>query len=165
MIRPLTEDDLPAYVALRRRSLLSEPLSFGASPENDFASSADALREQMRRGPDWMLCGAFDEVLVGAAGLLRGRHAKAAHRMTLWGMYVEPSQRGRGFGRGLLDACIAHARTVDGVARIDLSVTSAAGEARRLYERAGFRLWGTERDALRCEGQAVDEHHMALDLR
>ena len=162
MIRALTEPDLDAYLALRRSSLLESPLSFGASPSDDV--SPEALRESMRRAPEWMLFGAFDDVLIGAAGLIRDRHRKAAHKMHLWGMYVLPSHRGRGIGAALLDACIAHARSVDGVTALHLGVTSASEAARRLYERAGFRTWGTELDALRVEGHAVDEHHMALEL-
>jgi RimJ/RimL family protein N-acetyltransferase len=162
MIRPLGEDDLEVYATLRRQSLLESPLSFISSPEDDV--SVEALRVSMRRGPDWMLFGAFDGALVGAAGLLRERHLKAAHRVHLWGMYVAPSHRHRGLGRALLDACIAHARSVSGVTAIHLGVTTAAAEARRLYESAGFRVWGTQPDALRHEGHAVDEHHMALSL-
>ena len=164
MIRVVTEEDLDAYVALRRRSLLEEPLSFGASPADDFAASPEALRASLGRAPEWMLFGAFEEDLAGAAGLLRDRHVKAAHIVHLWGMYVVPPHRGRGLGQALLEACIRHARSLDGVTAIHLGVTSAAAEARRLYERAGFRLWGTQRDALRHEGHAVDEHHMALAL-
>ena len=162
MIRPLDERDLEAYAALRRQSLLEEPLSFGASPSDDV--SIDALRASMRRAPDWMLFGAFDESLVGAVGLLRSHHVKAAHAMHLWGMYVAPSHRHRGLGRALLDTCIAHARSVSGVTVLQLGVTSAASEARRLYEAAGFRVWGTQPDALRHEGHVVQEHHMALAL-
>ena len=163
MIRPLVEEDLEAYAALRRQSLVEEPLSFGASPSDDV--SMEALRASMRRAPDWMLFGAFvDGALVGAAGLLRGHHVKAAHAMHLWGMYVAPPYRHRGLGRALLDACIAHARSLPGVTVIQLGVTSAAAEARRVYEAAGFRVWGTQPDALRHEGHAVDEHHMTLAL-
>jgi len=163
MIRALVEADFHAWLALRRRSLLEEPLSFGASPADDVP--AEALRASLERAPDWMLFGAFEEALIGAAGLLRDRHLKGAHKMHLWGMYVAPEHRGRGLGGALLEACIRHARVVDGVTAIHLGVTSAAAAARRLYERAGFRVWGTQPDALRWEGHAVDEHHMALDLR
>lgn len=165
MIRVLGEHDFHLYASLRQRSLRECPLAFGASAEDDFASSPETLLPQMRRAPDWMLFGAFEESLVGAAGLLRDRHVKAAHRMHLWGMYVAPSHRHRGLGRALLDACIAHARSVPGVTAIHLGVTSASAEARRLYERAGFCVWGTQPEALRHEGHAVDEHHMALELR
>jgi ribosomal protein S18 acetylase RimI-like enzyme len=165
MIRALGEADLEAYATLRRRSLAEEPLSFGASPADDSAGSVDALAGQLRRAPDWILFGAFDGALAGAAGLIRGRHEKAAHHVHLWGMYVSPEHRGRGLGRALLDACIEHARSLPGVAWMQLEVTSAAPVARRLYERAGFRLWGTRPDALRHEGHVVQEHHMALEIR
>ena len=161
MIRPLDEHDLDAYVALRLRSLRECPLAFSASPEQDVAWS----RESLQRAPEWMLFGAFEgATLAGAAGLMRARHAKTAHRMQLWGMYVAPEHRGRGFGAQLLEAAIAHARSLAGVAWIDLSVTSAAVTARRLYERAGFTSWGTTTDALRYDGDAADEHHMTLRL-
>jgi secondary thiamine-phosphate synthase enzyme len=97
-------------------------------------------------------------------GLMRDRHVKASHKAQVWGMYVEPGRRGRGVGAGLLRAALQHAGTLAGVSSIHLSVTSAAVEARRLYERAGFEVWGTEPDALRHEGRAVVEYHMALPL-
>ena len=164
MIRALTETDLEAYVALRREALRDTPLAFAASPEDDFASSVEGLRAQIRKAPDWMLFGAFEERLAGSVGLIRDRHLKAAHKMGLWGMYVTPSARGRGIGRELLDAAIAHARSVAGVECIALGVTEAAGAARNLYERAGFEVWGTEPDALREGGRSVNEARMILRL-
>jgi RimJ/RimL family protein N-acetyltransferase len=166
MIRPLTESDIDAYIALRREALLDTPLAFAASPDDDFASSRDNLRDGIRRAPDWMIFGAFDgDRLVGTAGLFRDRHLKAAHKMHLWGMYVTPSARGRGIGAQLLASAIAHAREVDGVDWIFLSVTSDAKAARTIYERAGFEMWGTEPDALRENGRGVNEYRMALPLR
>lgn len=163
MIRALAAADLDAYIALRQRALRECPLAFSSSAENDFASSRESLLPQMAKAPEWMLFGVFEGALVGSAGLFRARHAKAAHRMQLWGMYVAPEARGRGLGAELLDAAVGHARGA-GAAWIDLSVTSAADAARRLYERAGFVAWGTQRDALRHEGHVADEHHMALHI-
>ena len=164
MIRALSVEDIDAYIALRQRALRDEPLAFSSSAENDFASSRESLVPQIARAPEWVLFGAFAPALVGSVGLFRARHAKAAHRMQLWGMYVAPEHRGRGFGAGLLDAATAHARGLGDVDWIDLSVTSAADAARRLYERAGFVLWGTQPDALRNEGHVAEERHMALRI-
>jgi GNAT superfamily N-acetyltransferase len=164
MIRLLQSSDVAAFVALRRRALLDAPLAFGASPEDDFAAAPDALLAQMQKAPDWVIAGAFDETLVGAAGLLRDRHLKAAHKAHVWGMFVQPEARGRGIGRALLDALVAHARTLDGVTTVRLAVSDAAPEARRLYERAGFQAWGFEPDALRAGGVTAGEHHMLLRL-
>ncbi len=164
LIRALTEADLEAYVALRREALVDTPLAFAASPDDDFAANIEALREQMKKAPDWILFGAFGEPLVGSCGLIRDRHIKSAHKMHLWGMYVTPSHRGRGVGEQLLTAAIEHARSVSGVDWIFLGVTSVASAARRLYERAGFEIWGTEPDALRDGNTSVVEHRMALRL-
>ena len=163
MIRALGENDIEDYLALRRRSLLDAPLALTASPDDDSALDPKLLREQMRRGPDWMLFGAFRPDLAGAAGLVRDRHRKRAHIATLWGFWVAPEHRGTGLGAELLGAAIAHARSI-AIASIHLSVSSAAPEARRLYERAGFVLWGVEPDALRYEGRSYDEQHMTLQL-
>ena len=46
-----------------------------------------------------------------------------------------------------------------------LSVSSAAPEAKRLYERTGFQVWGTQPEALRHDGRSVVEHYMALQLK
>jgi RimJ/RimL family protein N-acetyltransferase len=156
VVRTLGANDFADFARLRRQALLETPLAFAASPETDAASSPDVLRSPV--------FGAFDGGLVGMAGLLRDRHAKSAHKIHLWGMYVEPSHRGHGVAAKLLNAAIDHARSLPGVAWIHLDVTSAAPEARRLYERVGFRVWGTENDALRHEGQSVDEYRMALRL-
>jgi RimJ/RimL family protein N-acetyltransferase len=163
MIRAIGENDIDAYVALRRRSLLDAPLALTASPEDDHAVNPKLLREQMRRAPDWMLFGAFDPELAGAAGLARDRHRKRAHIATLWGFWVAPEHRASGLGGALLDAVIAHARAIC-LSSIHLSVSSAAPDALRLYERAGFVLWGVEPDALRYDEQSYDEQHMVLRL-
>jgi ribosomal protein S18 acetylase RimI-like enzyme len=164
MIRALHEFDAAAYVALRREALLDAPLAFAASPGDDLAASDEVVREHLRRGPDAVILGAFEPGLVGAVGVMRDRHLKASHKARLWGMYVAPAYRRRGIASELLGAAIRHARALHGVAWVHLSVSSAAPAARRLYERHGFELWGTEPDALRHGGQAVLEHHLALHL-
>lgn len=163
-LRPLTADDVEAYVALRRRALAEEPLVFVSSPEDDLASSVVAVRAQIAKGPSSIIVGAFTDRLVGTAGLYRDPHRKAAHKAHLWGMYVHPEARGRGVAAALLRALIAHAQGLPGVEWVRLTVTSAAPGARRLYERAGFEVWATEPDALRHAGRSVDDHEMALRL-
>jgi RimJ/RimL family protein N-acetyltransferase len=164
VIRALTSSDLEAYVRLRRESLLDAPLALSASPEDDFAATTDALLPQIARAPDWVIFGAFEDELVGALGAMRDRHLKAAHKVHVWGMYVTPAARGRGIARALLDAAIDHARSLPGVACVRLAVSSAAPEARRLYERAGFRPWGVEPDAVRHAGRTAEETYMDLPL-
>jgi ribosomal protein S18 acetylase RimI-like enzyme len=163
-IRELREGDVEAYVSLRREALLDSPLAFAASPGDDHASSREAVLELLRRAPDRVLLGAFRDGLVGVAGLIRDRHRKSAHKVHLWGMYVAPRHRGRGIAGALVEAAVRHARALPGVSWVQLSVSSTAPAARRLYERAGFRTWGTEPDALRHDGRQAILYHMALPL-
>jgi ribosomal protein S18 acetylase RimI-like enzyme len=67
-------------------------------------------------------------------------------------------------GRELLQAAISHAGELSGVSQVNLSVSEAAPEARRLYETVGFRVWGTEPHAICHGGQVVGENHMVLFL-
>jgi len=164
MIRALGEEDAEAYAALRREALRDSPLAFAASPEDDVVSSSEAVREQLRRGPESVIFGAFRGRLVGAVGLYRDRHRKASHKVHVWGAYVTPEHRREGLAALLLEAALHHAATLPGVSWVHLSVSSAAPAAQRLYERAGFRVWGTEPEALRHEGETAFEHHMALRL-
>jgi ribosomal protein S18 acetylase RimI-like enzyme len=165
MIRKLRAEDAEAYVELRRQALQDAPGAFAASAEDDLVATAEAVREQLRRAPESVLIGAFRERLVGMVGLYRERHVKSAPQAHLWGMYVAPAVRGQGIGSLLLAAALDHARTLPGVSWVHLSVSSAAPAAQRLYERAGFRVWGSEPDALRHGGETLVEHHMALPLR
>lgn len=164
-IRHLRPEDAAAYAAFRRAALLDSPLSFMSSPEDDSACSADTVRERLKHGPpNSVIIGAFAPGLVGTLGLYRDGHLKAAHKVHVWGMHVLPTYRRQGIGARLLDAAIAHARSLPGVTAVRLSVSSTAPNAQRLYERAGFRIWGTEPDSLRHNGQSATEYHMILRL-
>jgi len=153
------------YAAFRLAALQDSPLSFMSSPEDDSACSPEIVRERLKTGPpNSIIIGAFAPELVGTLGLYRDPHIKAAHKVHLWGMYVAPPHRRSGIGAQLLDAAIQHARSIPGVTAIRLSVSSTAPAAQRLYERAGFRIWGREPDSLRHNGQGANEHHMILQL-
>lgn len=164
ILRRLSPADAEAFAAFRQAYLEDAPLAFGASPESDFLGSADSVRRQLELGAASVIFGVFAPGLVGAAGLYREKRPKTGHKARVWGMYVSPAHRGRGHGRRLLEAAVAYARTLQGVTVVHLSVTEAAPAARRLYESAGFEVWGSEPEGMRHEGRALVEHHMIRRL-
>jgi len=162
MIRLLSESDAEQYAELRREMLHAAPLAFGSSPGEDFVSEPDAARAHIGGRPDKVIFGAFDDGLVGAAGLFRDRHRKSAHRAHLWGTYVRPAARRRGLGAELVRAVLQHAASMPGIASLHLEVSSAAPAAQKLYESLGFRSWGLDEDVLRVDDESISEHLMAV---
>ncbi len=164
-IRRLGADDAPALHAMRRAALEAHPFAFGAAPEDDRLRTLEAVVTALAAAPDRAVFGAFEGgTLSGMAGLVREAGRKHRHKAVVWGMYVAPAARGRGAGRLLLDALIAEARGWEGVAKIELSVSAEAVLARRLYEAAGFRAWGTEPRSIGWHGRYADETFMSLAL-
>lgn len=69
MIRPVRLEEAEDVARLRREAPADAPLCFGSSAEDDFVSTADGVREHLRRGSDAVVFGAFAPALVGS---LRG---------------------------------------------------------------------------------------------
>jgi ribosomal protein S18 acetylase RimI-like enzyme len=110
--------------------------------------------------------GAFSDSnqLMGTIGFLREQHLKRAHIGSVWGMYVLPEFRGQGIGAALLDEALAHARLLQGLRQVTLTVTAGNLPAIGLYKSRGFERFGLQRDALYVDGRLYDEEHWALYL-
>ena len=160
LIRQLTATDAEGFRAIRLEGLHRHPEAFGAAfGEEARLSPADFAA----RLADTLVLGGFDAAgtMQGVIGLARDPAAKSRHIATIWGMYVRPPARGTGLAARLLDAAMAAA--FRGCRSIRLSVAATNQPAQRLYRRAGFTAWATDREALLIDGRFHDEILMRRD--
>ncbi len=73
--------------------------------------------------------------------------------------------RGRGLGTEATRLTLTHAFAEQGLNRVELEVYAFNPGARHVYEKVGFVLEGTQRQALRFDDGWVDAHSMAILAR
>ena len=161
-IRALAAPDLPAFRSLRLDALRLHPRAYGSAYEEEIRYTLDDLAARWPVRPGVMLGGFIADRLVGFAGLQVPPKIKERHKGFIYTVYVDQSFRGRGLAVGLVEAAIATARQA-GLRFVWLTV-AVGNDARRIYDRLGFRTFGIEPRGLLVDGEFVDEEMMVLDL-
>jgi RimJ/RimL family protein N-acetyltransferase len=75
---------------------------------------------------------------------------------------IGPKGRDRGLGSEATKLIVDYGFRSLGLHRIELSVFAFNPRAQRVYEKAGFRVEGTARDALRFDGAWIDAIYMSI---
>jgi ribosomal protein S18 acetylase RimI-like enzyme len=88
---------------------------------------------------------------IGVIGCERTEEPGTAR---IWSMWVAPSERRRGIGRGLIESALAWARS-EGFRKVSLGVTESNAPASELYRTAGFRPTGVTHP-LRSDPRLID---------
>ena len=109
--------------------------------------------------------GAFHEGnLVGTVTIEFSAKPKTRHKARLIGMFVHESCRGLGAGASLVRAALASAQARSEVRLVTLTVTEGNAAAIGLYDRCGFRAFGTEPMAIATRAGYKAKVHMWLPI-
>lgn len=158
--RRLLPADWKQWKQIRLESLRLHPESFGSSIEEEESLSAQDFQKRIENNA---IFGAYDgDNLIGTVGFFALKNMKSRHRGTMFGMYIRKEWRKNGAGDKLVETVINHARSL--VLQIHCTVITENIAATKLYERHGFKIYGTEPRALKVDDAYHDEYCMALFL-
>ena len=160
-IRQLGVEDFASYRAIRLDALRDHPEAFASGYESASRRPDSDWREVLGR---LAFFGAIagDGRLVGIVAFERSDGDKDQHRGWMLQMYVRPELRGTGCAMALVEALLDHARGQ--VLQVHLGVGASNTAAIKLYQRAGFEIYGTDPRAFYVNGRFIDDHFMVRFL-
>lgn len=148
------------WKTLRLEAIVQNSESFASSLEEEQNCPDDQFQNWLRNST---IFGAFIEnCLIGTAGFFVFGAMKERHRGMLFSVYISPQYRHHGIANELVAQAIEKAR--GHVIQLHLKVVSTNDTAVTLYQRHGFKIYGTEPRSLKIGDQFFDEHLMVLYL-
>lgn len=147
-LRPAREDDV-AYLVELAASDEVEPYLAGVSPwgAEDVRADVGRARAEPEAGARLVLEIEEADGWRPAGGLgwaVQNRRSRIVH---LYGVMLDPSERGRGTAERVVRLLAAHLLDDCGYHRVQLEVYGFNERAQRLFERAGFVREGAKRKA------------------
>lgn len=138
-LRPLRIGDI-GWIIHRQGVLYAEEYGWDVTYEGLVAEILGSFVKQFDAVHENAWVAERNGAIVGSVFIVRESATIAKLRL----LYVEPSARGLGIGRHLVDTCIAFARE-KGYRTLRLWTNDILMSARRIYQAAGFRLVKEER--------------------
>ncbi|GAA3094163.1 MULTISPECIES: GNAT family N-acetyltransferase [Streptomyces] len=134
-IRPATEDDLPAIVAM----LADDPLGATRESADDLTPYAAALKRLVEDPHQHVVVAVRGERVVGTLQLtiVSGLSRKGATRSIIEGVRVHADERGSGLGTRFVEWAIDQSRR-ENCQLVQLTSDVTRTDAHRFYERLGF---------------------------
>jgi ribosomal protein S18 acetylase RimI-like enzyme len=159
-IRILKQEDWKIWKSFRLEALKNSPENFGSSYEEELNWSDSDFQNALTKSD---IFGAFiDNSPASCAGFYSLNSVKTKHRGFIWGMYTRPEYRGQGIASALIQTIINYANSR--VTQLHLTCVTNNLGAVTFYKKHGFKVYGTEPNALKIGDKFFDEYLMALDL-
>lgn len=159
-IKKLSAEDWGSYRAIRLESLKLESRAYCSSYEEEMNFSEEEWKQRISN----TFAAFADDLPVGIITCIFNSKAKKKHAAEIVGFYVKKNYRGKGIGRELMGAAIAHIKKNKDIIKINLGVNPGQSAALRLYEKSGFTKAGMLKKAAFVDGTYHDELIMELFL-
>jgi ribosomal protein S18 acetylase RimI-like enzyme len=129
-LRPLREDELPAFVARGRAEYERELVELAGFDAAEAGRKAEA--DYVPKPEHGLFALEADGRGIGSAWF-----GEARGRAFIYDIWIEPAERGQGYGRGAMLALEEEAQR-RGLAGLDLNVWAGNDVARSLYRSLGY---------------------------
>jgi RimJ/RimL family protein N-acetyltransferase len=166
VLRPFTEDDLPGILQMLRDP---EALKLTGSVHDEAESASPVEQKRFRDWytsrndqPDRLDLAVTDTAGGGCVGEAVLNEWEPGNHSCSFRIALGPAGRGRGLGTEATRLIVGYGFEQLGLHRISLEVYSFNPRARRVYEKAGFRVEGVLRESLRYGGEWIDATVMSI---
>lgn len=164
LIREAVLSDVEQYRELRLNALQDSPTAFSG---DYFVSLSQPMSfwENRLRVDDYgtIFFAEHDRHLIGMTAIRQRESPKTKHSADILSVYVRPEWRGLHIAEGILESCAEWAK-IRRVVILKLGVMAANTSAVRLYERCGFKIYGTEPWDIFYDGKYYDLHLMSRNI-
>lgn len=118
-----------------------------------------AMINQSINGDNLLLIATEDDNIIGFLSAQRGILRKIKHTAYIV-VGIREKFRGKGIGKKLFCDLDLWAKE-NNISRLELTVMCPNSMAKQLYEKSGFEVEGTKRNAIFMNGKYIDEYYMS----
>ncbi len=130
------------YKELRLRALQTDPQAFSEPYSRPVAWPDEKWQQRLQTANEGkttnILFARLDGKLVGMVGFYRDENDFANHSAQIWGVYVDPEQRGKGIAKSLFSAILEKLTSNPDINLVKLEVNTDQESAKKLYASFGF---------------------------